>query len=529
MSRQSTDTTEFNQEFVQHTNKVVRGRLVLFLSVWGGLGVLINTVVYGLVAAQWLGRLPPELRGLGTILPGFGAELISYSMMFGFWAAGYTAALVWLVTGRVPTGRALKLSLAVITLDGLVAVVARASGVPAPFPVGLVLFYFSHFVASLIFPWSAKQALWPAGLVLGVSAISRLTVESGPPLGVTLTGIALSPLGVVPALLVCMARHSRRLERFGYSFVRQRYGRLRADLTSARIIHEGLFPAPRTTGPVRARYRYEPMRQIGGDYLHMSVSPGDGGGERLSLVLLDVTGHGVTAALSVNRLHGEIELMFADEPGIPPDRVLRRLNRYVHLTLIKHSVYVTGICLRVDTASGKIEHASGGHPPAFLRGVDGTIEELGPTSTLLGALPDERYDAAMEVRPFGPGDSVVAYTDGATEARCPDGRMLGIQGLRTALTPGTRSEPGAWSDRLLDSVVGYRGGLAPEDDTLVVEIYRPLVSRVESAADGAASGSGVVNGAQGGAAAGRQTRPVSGPASGAASGPASEPASGLAP
>ena len=485
-SGRSTDTTEFNHEFVVHTNRVVRGRLVLFLSIWGGFGVLVNLLVYGLVWARFFGHLPPELSRLGTVLPGFGAELVSYTMMFGFWAAGYTAALVWLVTGRVPTSRALKLSLAVITLDGLVAVVARASGVPTPFPVGLALFYFSHFVASLIFPWSAKQALWPAGIVLLVSAIGRFTVEFDGSLSVAALQVALSPIGVVPAVLVCVRRHSRRVERFGYSFVRQRYGRLRADLTNARIIHEGLFPAPRTSGAVRMNYRYEPMRQIGGDYLHMSVTPADSGGERMSLVLLDVTGHGVTAALSVNRLHGELELMFADDPGIAPDAVLRRLNRYVHLTLIKHSVYVTALCVRVDTGAGTVEHASGGHPPAFLRGVDGTIEELGSTSTLLGALPDELYDAAMESRAFAPGDSLVAYTDGATEARCPEGRMLGIGGLRSGLAPGMRTEPGGWSQRLLEGVVGHRGGLAPEDDTLVVELYRPLRVPGEARADGEA-------------------------------------------
>ena len=74
--------------------------------------------------------------------------------------------------------------------------------------------------------------------------------------------------------------------------------------------------------------------------------------------------------------------------------------------------------------------ASGGHPPAFLRGVDGTVRELGSTAFVLGACSEDDFESEEQTCTLGPGDSLVAYTDGASEARNPSGKMLRIMGLR---------------------------------------------------------------------------------------------------
>src|SRR6185295_15808135 len=98
-------------------------------------------------------------------------------------------------------------------------------------------------------------------------------------------------------------------------------------------------------------YVYEPMRQIGGDLLFVfppSHQHQDDGVGALSLVVLDVTGHGIAAALTVNRIVGELERLFIDDPDAPPGKALAVLNRYVFSTLSKHDHYVTAICLRVD-------------------------------------------------------------------------------------------------------------------------------------------------------------------------------------
>lgn len=464
------ETSEFRREFAAQTGLILRRRLLWFIAIWGGLGLL------GLIPV-WIALIDPIL-GLGIFSDKFTTDILGggspalYLVTSITWVVGYAAALAVAIRRDVPRQRLLWTSIALITLDGLFGIALRAGGVHLP--AGLFYFTISFTVASLVFPWSVTQAAIPAVIALAISAVSRLTLEGGPTTGNT-AAIIFSLFLPLPGCLIAWMRHTQRIGKSKLTFVQKRYGSLRQELAYARAIHESLFPIPRTGASVGFTYKYEPMRQIGGDYLHASTSPtDDGNDEALSVVLLDVTGHGIPAALTVNRLHGEIELMFADDPFIEPGRVLARLNRYVHLTLARHSIYVTAMCLRIDPRSDTLQYASGGHPPAFLRAVDGTLRNLDSTAFVLGACADNDFDPGQTTVPFGPGDSIIAYTDGATEARTETGQMLRIEGMRRLLAQPGRVEPGHWPEKLLKAVTDHREGLPPEDDTLVVEIYRSI-------------------------------------------------------
>lgn len=343
-----------------------------------------------------------------------------------------------------------------------------------------------HFFACLFLPWTPWESMRPMLPLLGLHAVLTLgfagyaaaasTLASWHWL--TLAGIlAVSPLVAAPGMLLCWWKSSRLREEVTARLLRGKYHEMRRELVDARRIHESLFPAPGRLGAVELGYAYEPMRQIGGDYLFAYYErPGLHPSERVSIVLLDVTGHGIPAALTVNRIHGELTRLFAEGPWIDPGQVLGLLNRYVHLTLANHSVYVTALCLRVDVANDRLEYASGGHPPAYVRGSDGTLHALASTAVVLGACPDAEFDAAMQSVVFAPGDTLVAYTDGAIESRPRGGRMLGIAGLESLLAggvdyPGRPGVPGAWARGILAGVDRYRQG-PPEDDTLVVEVRR---------------------------------------------------------
>lgn len=341
---------------------------------------------------------------------------------------------------------------------------------------GIAQILVSHFFACLFLPWTPRESVRPLVPLLALNAVITLVymILGGAWVFGTLT-ILLSPLIGVPGAGVCWWRHSRMREGFQTKLVYRRYGEMRQELFNARQIHEALFPKACTEGPARFSYRYEPMRQIGGDYLYASHWRREDAEPVLSLVILDVTGHGIPAALTVNRLHGELERIFAEEPGTPPGEVLRLLNRYVHLTLATHSVYVTAVCLRVDPNAGTLEYASGGHPPAFIRTVDDHIEELNSTAFVLGVCAAADFNSAPASLPFGPGDTLIVYTDGAIEARDKSGRMYGITGLRRLIAQGRPDAVGGWPAAILGEVDAFRHG-PPADDTLVIEIVRPLDS-----------------------------------------------------
>jgi serine phosphatase RsbU (regulator of sigma subunit) len=353
---------------------------------------------------------------------------------------------------------------------GMVDIASYVFGKSVGFPwtVG-----FAHLLAAALLPWSPRQAVFPVALLLAVNALTIFVFGDRTLAGKTALSVVSIAAGV-PGSFMAMLRHSRRVDRFKLRFLQSRYGQIRRELTDARRIHESLFPKPLSRGALRFDYRYEPMRQIGGDYFYAKFSPPlDGQPAAFNAILIDVTGHGIAAALTVNRLYGEVERLFAEVPNASPGDVLRALNRYVFLTMANHSIFATALCTRIDPGVGEIEFASGGHPPAFLRAVDGTLDQLPSTAFVLGACADDEFDPAPEKRRFGPGDTLIAYTDGAIEARNDSGRMLGVIGIERLLATIAPAAAGGWSAAIVAAVDSHRCGPA-NDDTLVVEVYRPL-------------------------------------------------------
>jgi len=335
----------------------------------------------------------------------------------------------------------------------------------------LASIFFSHFFACLFLPWSPKESIKPIVPLLVLNALVTLFYIRLVPVGGSIS-LALSPLVAVPGALICLWRHSRFKDQFTYRMLKGRYGEMRQDLGYARKIHESMYPQAKTDGPVRFEYRYEPMRQIGGDYLFAKVGPTHNSSV-LNLAIVDVTGHGIGAALTVNRLHGEFERQFGEKPDAQPGEVLRGLNSYLHHTLASHSVYATAVCVQIDPEAGVVRWASAGHPPGFLRSVDGRIDRLDSTTLVLGACRGDDFDPCQEQIRFGPGDTLVLYTDGAIEARNSNGRMLRVEGMQRLVATVRPDEVGGFASAILRAVDEFRFG-APEDDTLIVEIWRPI-------------------------------------------------------
>jgi serine phosphatase RsbU (regulator of sigma subunit) len=192
------------------------------------------------------------------------------------------------------------------------------------------------------------------------------------------------------------------------------------------------------------------------------------------VVIIDITGHGISAALTVNRIHGELERLFGERSDISPGATLTALNHYVNVALAKHNVYATALCLRADPEEETIQWASAGHPPAFLRTAGGLLERLEPTAMMLGAGGDDGFEPAQQSMPLNRGDTVIAYTDGVIEARDQTGRMLTIEGMQAVMAslPLVTESP-TCADTVMTAVQRHRVG-AVQDDTLIVELTRPL-------------------------------------------------------
>lgn len=467
-----TYTADFRAEFEADTTNLLRRRFLWFSGSMASLSIASLVFV---VIAMFLPRVVPSFTPARP--PGSPAPAAHDGSVGTWYLVSLSAVYILLYAGsfvlvltRGYVTHLVRLSMLVVGIDGLINIAVRA--LKMDFAPGLTGFAISHAMAACFLPWTARQAIIPALVVLGTSAFLKLSgiERSSDDLGWRLFGVAISPLSAMPGTIISWLRHSQRMSQHKLKFFQSRYADVRRELVDARRIHEALFPAPRAEEPLSFDYQYEPMRQIGGDYLYASWSEGaEGGPKRLSVVLIDVTGHGIPAALTVNRVHGELERVFGENPDVPPGEVLRLLNRYVHLTLATHSVYVTALCVRVDPTQQRLEYASGGHPPAFIRAVDGTVHELESTTYVLGACEPEAFAPDARALKFGPGDSVIAYTDGAIEARDRQGKMLGIRGVQRLIASTPPDASIGWASALRRAVETHRFG-PPADDTLVVEI-----------------------------------------------------------
>jgi hypothetical protein len=323
--------------------------------------------------------------------------------------------------------------------------------------------FFWHLTTCLFLPWTPRDSLRPIVPLLAIWAAHTLFVATDKALATRLLSVLFSPGILIPGLLVCGLRLRQHTRQFRSVMLGKHFRTLRQEFSRARTIHESLFPAEYDDGYVRFQYTYAPMRELGGDFLHINVGP-EG---LVHLTLLDVTGHGLAAALTVNRLYGELERIRAEAPRARPGEVLGLLNRYIHLTMVRHNIYATAFVVTLDPYAGEITWASAGHPPAFLCGANGGVRPLPATTVLLGALGDDDFDTDERSCELAPGDVIVAYTDGAFEARDRHGHQYGLGRFEELLR---RAPPPAnWPQFISTMVDEHQVGHA-EDDVLVTAL-----------------------------------------------------------
>lgn len=333
---------------------------------------------------------------------------------------------------------------------------------------GLTAILFFHLLPSIVLPWSPRESLRPMYPLVSMFILEMVILKLAGLIGAesVVTSLLGVPFVLVPGLLVNWWRLRTHRRRFDRQMVAKGFFSMRRELSQARAVQMALFPKPVKAPGLEFDYTYAPANEIGGDFIHASLDERG----RLDIVLMDVTGHGLASALTVSRLSGEIERLLAEDPDISPGAVLRALNRYVSLTLAKHSVYLTAIAVQVDPADGTVRYVNAGHPPAFVRRADGRVERFDSTTFLLGAVPDADFDADETEIVLGPADTLVLVTDGIHEAPDRMGRQFGLDRLRDHLA--RPSAPDRWSLSLAQAVEQWRGRIG-DDDVLVATVRTP--------------------------------------------------------
>ena len=208
--------------------------------------------------------------------------------------------------------------------------------------------------------------------------------------------------------------------------------------------------------------------EIGGDYYDLFRAPD----HSLWLVIADVCGKGVVAATKTSMIKYAVRSFVA--AGLAPSAVLSEVNNMV-VESGQPSDIVTLWAGRYDSTDATLTWAGGGHPPGLLRhGGGASITELPSTGPLLGA--SAQVEFTQETVPLNPGDAVLLYTDGVTEARNGH-RFYGEDRLSRLVAHGGTSVELA--QRVLDSVRRFaHGDLRDDVAVLALTVRTPHEDKV---------------------------------------------------
>jgi len=201
-------------------------------------------------------------------------------------------------------------------------------------------------------------------------------------------------------------------------------------------------------------------RQVGGDYFDFL----DLGRERLGLVVGDISGKGIAAALLMANLQANLRSQCAIALD-QPQRFLQLVNRLFYENSTD-SAYATLFFAEYDDRARRLRYVNCGHLSALLLRHDGTLERLSSTSTVLGLFKE--WECSTDERPLSSGDTLVLYTDGITESFNDVGDEFGEQRLIESLRRhGEQSSPGLVAS-IIDDVKKFGPQEQSDDITLIV-------------------------------------------------------------
>jgi len=241
--------------------------------------------------------------------------------------------------------------------------------------------------------------------------------------------------------------------------------KIEEELSVARTIQQSLLPRHLPSdGWFRACGSSIASHEVGGDYFDVSRVTD----ACWAVVVADVSGKGVSSALLASLLQGAF-LTATDSSEMMVKRV-RGLNRFLY-ERTEGSKYATIFYGLLDRG-GRFRYINAGQGAPILISQDGRYEYLETTATPVGILEESEF--AVEERQLAPGDRIVIYTDGVTEAQNPRGEFFGRKQLRELVVAHAADSCGTLHDSVLRAVKVFTESAPQADDiTLVVVEYRP--------------------------------------------------------
>ena len=249
--------------------------------------------------------------------------------------------------------------------------------------------------------------------------------------------------------------------RHAKSLLEARERAMEEDLLLAARVQQSLAPQSLVWDTTSVEAYYQAARTIGGDF--GVVAPGE---DYLTLVVCDVSGHGIGSALVANRIYTETIALI--EAGATLTSMFQHLNQFVFQSMGSSVMYFTLAAARLSCDRRSLEFTSAGHPPTMILRLGEAPRFLESASMILGCFNDAVGDDSSVKIALAAGDRVMLYTDGFTETFNSRREMLGVEGLADIAREASTLPLSEMKQRILDRVSAWRKGPAADDMSLIL-------------------------------------------------------------
>jgi len=350
-----------------------------------------------------------------------------------------------------------------------------ALGLIYPETAAIFPFYiaFAFLLSSLIIPWKLSDLLALVLFYMGahtflylyVSFVMKYPLNGYPRFHPYVDGAIF--IGIAYCMSVILRKKEMEKDIQNFILLKQVEEKNRQsdeELELAAHIHQTLIPGSIQTEKVNITVTYIPMRRVGGDYAKFHFLDED----RLIFFISDVTGHGVPAALLVNRMHAEFERLSKDIEK--PSVLLNELNRFILRTFEGTNMYLSAFCGLLDFRRMKFLYSNYGHPDQYLYHKNQSmVQSLKSDAGLLGIPFGPVASLEDKEITFEEGDSILLFTDGVIEATDSSGESYGEGRLIEFLKNNRQLSDNQLNQKLIHDLDKFKSG-SFKDDVFIVNI-----------------------------------------------------------
>jgi phosphoserine phosphatase RsbU/P len=210
----------------------------------------------------------------------------------------------------------------------------------------------------------------------------------------------------------------------------------------------------------------QPARIVGGDFYDILCTRRD----RVVVVIGDVSGKGMPAALLMSRTQGAIRSTLSFLPEAGPAAILRQVNEHLYGAFSDVGMFATAFVAQYEASSQTLTYANAGHAPVIYSAHGGSPRLLRADATALGILP--RCDCRDHRLKLRHGDLLVAGTDGFNESESEDGRMFGLERLLQLVASSHRQSAQEVAENIFGAVASFTGHTPRSDDQTILVLKR---------------------------------------------------------